>query len=194
MLQQKVYEPLGSVRAVATNARVIAATHRHLEEMVKSEKFREDLFFRINVFRISLPPLSERKEDIPLLVDHFIERFNRQKGRQVAEVSRNAMQALMAHDWPGNVRELENVIEHGFILCREDLIRLEDLPIHMLAAAASSGEGGRTLKDIEKAAILQELSRQNGKKMPAAPRARDRQEHPSPQDDPAGNPIPRRPP
>lgn len=168
VLQQKVYEPLGSVRAVATNARVIAATHRHLEEMVKSEKFREDLFFRINVFRISLPPLSERKEDIPLLVDHFIERFNRQKGRQVAEVSRNAMQALMAHDWPGNVRELENVIEHGFILCREDLIRLEDLPIHMLAAAASSGEGGRTLKDIEKAAILQELSRQNGKKMPAA--------------------------
>ena len=122
VLQQKVYEPLGSGISVPTNARVIAATHRRLEDLVKAEKFRDDLYFRINVFRISLPPLADRKEDIPLLVDHFIERFNHQKGRTVAGLSRDAMAALMLHDWPGNVRELENAVEHAFVLCRDDLI------------------------------------------------------------------------
>ena len=123
VLHQKVYEPLGSVHTVTTNARVIAATHRRLEQMVKEEKFREDLYFRINVFKIFLPPLSERQGDIPLLVEHFIERLNRQKGRRISGVSREAMHALLNHAWPGNVRELENVLEHAFILCGEDLIR-----------------------------------------------------------------------
>ena len=169
VLHQKVYEPLGSVRSVKTNARVIAATHRRLDQMVKEEKFREDLYFRINVFKISLPTLSERQGDIPLLVDHFIERFNRQKGRRVSGVSRKAMHALIEHDWPGNVRELENVLEHAFILCGEDFIRLEDLPVQMQAAAASvTGPDGKTLRDIEKTAILQALSHQDGKKMPTA--------------------------
>ncbi len=136
---------------------------------MKEEKFREDLYFRINVFKISLPPLSERQGDIPLLVDHFIERFNRQKGRRVAGVSREAMQALMKHDWPGNVRELENVVEHAFVLCRDDLIRIEDLPGQLQTAAAPpAGPDGRTLRDIERAAILQALLRQDGKKMSAA--------------------------
>ena len=169
VLHQKVYEPLGSAHSVKTNARVIAATHRRLDQMVKEDKFREDLYFRVNVFKISLPALSERREDIPLLADHFIERFNHQKGRRVSGFSREAMHALMHHDWPGNVRELENVVEHAFILCREDLIRIEDLPLHMQSAAApAAGPDGKTLRDIEKTAILQALSRQNGKKMPAA--------------------------
>jgi sigma-54 dependent transcriptional regulator, acetoin dehydrogenase operon transcriptional activator AcoR len=121
------------------------------------------------VFKISLPPLSERQGDIPLLMDHFIERFNRQKGCRVSGVSREAMHALLNHDWPGNVRELENVIEHAFILCRDDQIRLEDLPGQFQAAAAPhAGAGGSTLRDIEKAAILQALVRQNGKRMPTA--------------------------
>ncbi len=169
VLHQKVYEPLGSARSVKTNARVIAATHRRLDQMVKEEKFREDLYFRINVFKISLPPLSERRGDIPLLVDHFVERFNRQKGRRVSGLSREAMHVLLHHDWPGNVRELENVIEHAFILCREDHIRLEDLPLHLQSTAHPvAGPDGKTLRDIEKAAILQALLRQDGKKMPTA--------------------------
>ena len=169
VLQQKVYEPLGSGKPVPTNARVIAATHRNLEDLVKAEKFRDDLYFRINVFRISLPPLAERKEDIPLLVDYFIERFNHQKGRGVAGVSREAISALMLHDWPGNVRELENAVEHAFVLCRDDLIRLEDLPEHLMPRGDRiSMPAGLTLLDVEKSAILQALQRNQGKKVATA--------------------------
>jgi transcriptional regulator with PAS, ATPase and Fis domain len=169
VLQQKVYEPLGSGKPVPTNARVIAATHRRLEDLVKAEKFRDDLYFRINVFRILLPPLSERRQDIPLLVDHFIERFNHQKGRSVAAVSREAMSTLMLHDWPGNVRELENAVEHAFVLCRNDLIRLEDLPEHLHPVGnAVAVSNGMTLLDVEKAAILQALQRNRGKKVATA--------------------------
>jgi transcriptional regulator with PAS, ATPase and Fis domain len=169
VLQQRVYEPLGSGQPVATNARVIAATHRHLEELVKTEMFRNDLYFRINVFKISLPSLSERREDIPMLVDHFVERFNHQKGRTVASVSREAMSALMLHDWPGNVRELENAVEHAFVLCRDDIIRIEDLPEHLIpVGSVISMMAGQTLQDIEKTAILQALHRHHGKKVATA--------------------------
>lgn len=169
VLQQKVYEPLGSIRPVNTNARVIAATHRKLDELVGEGKFREDLYFRVNVFRIFLPPLSERREDIPLLVDHFIERFNRQKGRRVSGVSRDAMHALMVHAWPGNVRELENAVEHAFILCREELIRPGDLPGNLQPAAIPLAvPNGRTLRDVEKAAILQALLLHHGKRLATA--------------------------
>jgi len=169
VLQQKVYEPLGSGKPVPTNARVIAATHRRLEDLVKAEKFRDDLYFRINVFKISLPPLSERREDVPLLVDHFIERFNHQKGRSVAGASREAMSALMLHGWPGNVRELENAIEHAFVLCRNDLIRIEDLPEHLHPDGNASGVSiGGSLQGVEKAAILHALQRHRGKKLAAA--------------------------
>ncbi len=166
VLQQKIYEPLGSIRPVNSNARVIVATHRRLDELVREGKFREDLYFRINVFKIFLPPLSERQEDIPLLVDHSIERLNRQKGRRVSGVSRDVMQALMVHSWPGNVRELENAVEHAFILCQEDFIRLEDLPVQLQPAANPlAAAKGRTLRDIEKAAILQSLCLHNGKRL-----------------------------
>ncbi|MCU0559571.1 MAG: sigma 54-interacting transcriptional regulator [Desulfobacterales bacterium] len=169
VLQQKVYEPLGSGKPVPTNARVIAATHRNLSHMVKEEKFREDLYFRINVFKIVLPTLSERREDIPMLVDCFIERFNHLKERSVAGVSREAMAALMLHDWPGNVRELENAIEHAFVLCREGILRLEDLPEHLHpVGAAAAAVNGMRLQEIEKAAIQQALQRHAGKKMAAA--------------------------
>jgi PAS domain S-box-containing protein len=169
VLQQKVYEPLGSGIPVPTNASVIAATHRRLEDLVKAEKFRDDLYFRINVFRISLPPLADRKEDIPLLVNHFIERFNHQKGRTVAGLSRDAMAALMLNDWPGNVRELENAIEHAFVLCQGDIIRIEDLPEHLISAGnAVSVPAGLTLQDIEKKSILQALQRHQGKKVATA--------------------------
>jgi PAS domain S-box-containing protein len=169
VLQQRVYEPLGSGKSVTTNARVIAATHRHLEELVKAKTFRDDLYFRINVFKIVLPPLSERREDIPLLVDHAIERFNHQKGRTVASVSREAMATLMLHDWPGNVRELENAIEHAFVLCRDDIIRIEDLPERLIPIGNSmSLPAGLTLQDIEKSAILRALHRHQGRKVATA--------------------------
>lgn len=169
VLQERTYEPLGSGKPVPTNARVIAATHRDLGQLVREEKFREDLYFRVNVFRISLPPLAERREDIPLLVEHFIEHFNRLRGRTVAGVSREAMEALLHHDWPGNVRELENAIEHAFVLCRADTIGLEDLPEHLHGSrdpcrAAASGN----LREIERAAILQALERHGGRKLAAA--------------------------
>jgi len=169
VLQHRVYEPLGSNRPVPTNARVIAATHRNLSHLVREEKFRDDLYFRINVFKIVLPTLAERRDDIPLLTDHFIERFNHQKGRTVKGLSRDALAALMLHDWPGNVRELENAIEHAFVLCHEDFIRINDLPEHFLPRGDHvSMPAGMTLQDIEKAAIVQALQRHRGKKVATA--------------------------
>jgi len=132
VLEEKVYEPLGSTKTIRTNARVITATHRNLEELTKSGKFREDLYFRIDVIKLMLPKLSERKEDIPLLVDHFIERFNHLTGKNIMGLSQKAMAALMLYDWPGNVRELENAIEHAFVLCQSDLVRLQDLPDRLI--------------------------------------------------------------
>jgi len=168
VIQQHVYEPLGTNQSVSTNARIIAATNRNLEQLVHEEKFRDDLYYRINVFKIELPPLAERREDIPLLVEFFIERFNHRKGRSVVGFSRKAMSALMMHDWPGNVRELENAVEHAFVLCREDIIRLEDLPEHLVPVRESSIMLEGTLKDIERRAILQTLQRNRWKKMAAA--------------------------
>ncbi len=136
---------------------------------MKGKSFRDDLYFRINVFKIVLPPLSERREDIPLLVDHAIERLNHQKGRTVASLSPEAMAALMFYDWPGNVRELENAIEHAFVLCRDDTIRIEDLPERIIPKEKSmSLPAGLTLQDIEKTAILQALHRHQGRKVATA--------------------------
>ena len=169
VLQQRVYEPLGSGKSVPTNARVIAATNRHLEELVEKKSFREDLYFRINVFRIALPSLSERREDVPLLLEHAIERFNSERGRTVTSVSQKAMVALMQYHWPGNVRELENAIEHAFVLCRDDIIRIEDLPERLISSSQPmSLPAGQTLKDIEKTVILQTLKRYEGRKVAAA--------------------------
>jgi transcriptional regulator with PAS, ATPase and Fis domain len=169
VLQERVYEPLGATKAVRTNARVIAATHRNLKTLFDQGKFREDLYFRINVIKLAIPPLAERKEDIPLLVDHFIERLNHEKGKHIMGIDQEAITALMLHDWPGNVRELENAIEHASVLCREDLIRLRDLPTHLIPADDTVIlPKGLTLKEIEKKAILQALQRNNWKRVKTA--------------------------
>ncbi len=131
VLQERVYEPLGSVEPVRADVRIIAATAKDLHRLVAEGKFREDLFYRIHVVRLELPALRERREDIPLLVDHFIARFNRIQGRDIAGVSEDVLAALMRHDFPGNVRELENVIEHAFVLCRGPLIERRHLPPHL---------------------------------------------------------------
>ena len=166
VLEQRVYEPLGSTKQTSTNARVITATHRDIEKLVQEGKFRDDLYYRINVVKIMLPPLSERKEDIPPLVDHFVERFNHLKGKQIVGLSQEAMAVLMLHHWPGNVRELENAIEHAFVLCQEELIHLRHLPIHLVPEdLAMLVPTGLTLKEVEKHTIQEALQRNQWKKV-----------------------------
>jgi PAS domain S-box-containing protein len=169
VLEQKTYEPLGSTKSVKTNARVITATHRNMEEMVQQGTFREDLYYRINVVRLSLPPLSERKGDIPLLADHFIERFNHLTGKHILGLSPRATAALMLWHWPGNVRELENAIEHAFVLCQGELIQLQDLPRNLVPQNRSLiTPAGSTLKHVERHTIQKALERNHWKKVATA--------------------------
>jgi len=128
VLQERSYEPLGSAHSERTDARVIAATNKDLAERVRMGLFREDLYYRINVVRIEMPPLRQRKEDIPLLIHDFIRRFNRLQKKSVQGITQEALSLLMAYDWPGNIRELENVIERAFILCRDGCIDIRHLP------------------------------------------------------------------
>ncbi len=133
VLQDRTYDPLGATGSETTNARFIFATNRNLSEAVQEGRFREDLYYRVNIFQVELPPLRRRKEDIPLLVDQFVDRFNRLQRKAIAGISGEALSLLMAHDWPGNVRELENTIERAFILCRKGRIRIEHLPEELTA-------------------------------------------------------------
>ncbi|OGC12800.1 hypothetical protein A3D23_03585 [candidate division WOR-1 bacterium RIFCSPHIGHO2_02_FULL_53_26] len=149
VLQEKEFERLGGTQTIKMNARVVCATHRDLEEMVKSGKFREDLFYRINVFPVLIPPLRERKEDILVLVDHFINKFKKENKKKVRGVSRAALDVLMAYRWPGNVRELENVIERAIILCQKELITPAELPANIAAKETIElPAAGATLPEI----------------------------------------------
>ena len=169
VLEEKVYEPLGSTKTIKTNARVIVATHQNLEKLVEKKKFRKDLFFRINVMKLFLPKLSERKEDIPLLANHFIEQFNHLTGKKIIAMTQEAMAVLMLYDWPGNVRELENAIEHAFILCKGELIRMQHLPESVVPVNdAMLVPTGLTLKEVEGHAVLQALERNQWKRMATA--------------------------
>ena len=169
VLEGKAYEPLGSTKSVKTNARVVTATHQNLKDLVEQGRFREDLYYRINVIRLSLPTLSERKEDIALLAEHFIEKFNCIKDRTIVGLTQKAMAAMLLYHWPGNVRELENAIEHAFVLCKGQMIRLDHLPEWVQPAKDSIQISTKmTLKEIEKTAIQQALLRNNWKKMAVA--------------------------
>jgi DNA-binding NtrC family response regulator len=140
-----------------------------LKELVAAKRFREDLYYRINVIRLSLPRLSARKEDIPLLVDHFVSRFNSLTGKHIAGVSDEVLAAFALHDWPGNIRELENAIEHAFILCNERIISLPHLPETIAPRPSNPAcAGALTLKDIEKRAIADALLRNGGRRMATA--------------------------
>jgi PAS domain S-box-containing protein len=169
VLEEKVYEPLGATKTCATNARVITATNRNLQKLVREGKFRDDLYFRIDIVKLSLPPLSKRKEDIPLLLDHFIDQFNHLNGKKIVGISQKAVAALMLHDWPGNVRELENAIEHAFVLCLEGIIRLHHLPARVVPQGGLPlGASGLSLREAEKRTIVQALERNQWKKMVTA--------------------------
>ncbi|MGD0919266.1 MAG: sigma 54-interacting transcriptional regulator [Thermodesulfobacteriota bacterium] len=128
VLQEREYEPLGSTSPRKTDVRIIAATNRDLSKLVNEGKFRDDLFYRLNVVKIELPPLSKRREDIPLLIDAFVQKFNAKMGKQIMGVSDQALRLLLKYDYPGNVRELENIIEHAFVLCGGNRIDMDCLP------------------------------------------------------------------
>lgn len=117
VLQEREYEPLGATQTVQANVRVIAATNQPLGQQVARGVFREDLFYRLNVVKIDLPPLARRREDIPLLVQHSLQKFNAEQGKQVRRFSQDAMRRLMQHAFPGNVRELQNIVEYALVLC-----------------------------------------------------------------------------
>jgi PAS domain S-box-containing protein len=171
VLQERTYEPLGSIEPVKNDVRVIAATNKDLGRLVRKGVFREDLFYRIHVIRLALPSLRDRREDIPLLVEHFVGKFNRLQGKDVVGVSDEVLARLMEHDYPGNVRELENIIEHAFVLCRGGLIQLAHLPPGLRGsgpAEAAPSIAGMTLEAMERFLITDALRRHHGNRSAAA--------------------------
>lgn len=170
VIQEKVYEPLGSVESVKANVRIIAATNRKLEDLIQEGKFREDLYYRINVIKIKLPALRERKDDIPVLAYHFISKFNHLRKKTVTEISPEVMSLLMDYDFPGNVRELENIIEHAFVLNHSGTIESRDLPetIRPDRTAGVSNADAKSIEDIEKQFIFEVLKRNNWNRTRAA--------------------------
>lgn len=169
VLQEREYVPLGGTRSIKTNVRVIAATNKDIDKMAKEGTFRQDLYYRINVVKIVLPPLRERREDLPLLVEYFIDRFNRMRGKDIAGISEEALVVFIQHDWPGNIRELENAIEHASILCTSGLIHIEHLPESLVPADLEDiPPAGKTLAEMEARYILHALRRNHGKKIATA--------------------------
>lgn len=171
VLQQKVYEPLGSNSPIQADVRIIAATNKNLLEQVQKGEFRDDLYYRLNVVNILLPPLRERLEDIPLLIEHFVKKFRAEKQKDIVGVSDEVVTLLMKYDYPGNIRELENIIEYGFILCPGGFIQLGHLPEtfgeqdQQLDSPLLSAYEGQSLEKIEKSAIHLSLQRNKWKKM-----------------------------
>lgn len=170
VLQERTFEPLGSIESVRTNVRVIAATNKDLGKLVRDGVFRQDLFYRIHVVHIEIPSLRNRREDIPLLFEHFIAKFNRLQGKDVTGLSQEVLPILMEHDYPGNVRELQNIIEHAFVLCRSGLIQCQHLPPY-LREKGVHGMGmlsGTNLKSMEKLFIAEALHKRHGSRTLAA--------------------------
>ncbi|OPY73158.1 MAG: Transcriptional regulatory protein ZraR [Syntrophorhabdus sp. PtaU1.Bin050] len=174
VLQEKTFERVGGSKTVNVDVRIIAATNRVLDDLVKDGKFREDLYYRLNVVPIHLPPLRERRQDIPLLLNYFLERSNRMNGAEIDGCTEEAMSILMEYDYPGNVRELQNLIERVVVLKKKGSIDLEDLPEKIYGAAETPSrldieKGYDTLvSTFEKNLILQALQETNGVKSKAA--------------------------
>jgi transcriptional regulator with PAS, ATPase and Fis domain len=164
VLQQKEFERVGDSTPVKADVRVIAATNKDLREKVKTGEFREDLYYRLNVVEVALPPLRDRREDIPLLADHFMKRLNAKLGKEISGVSDDVLKVFMNHPWPGNIRQLEHVLEHAFILCRQNAITVEHLPADFkdtVEARRPLLTDGRT---DERGMILQALEKAGGNK------------------------------
>jgi len=172
VIQEKTYEPVGASKSVHANVRIVTATNKTLLNEVKEGRFREDLYYRINVIRLEVPSLAERREDILLLAEHFIERFNRLWNRRVAMMSDVARSALMKYPWPGNVRELENAIEHAFILSSGPALLPRHLPAEIVGHAETAepmiNPMGQTLEELEAQIILSALDHHGWRRLETA--------------------------
>lgn len=176
VMQDKEFMRLGGTRSIKVDVRIIAATNTDLEELIEQKAFRKDLFYRLNVIKIELPPLRARKEDIPLLVKHFIEVYNAENNKQVEGVSEDVMEIFMNHDWPGNVRELENVLERAVVLCKSRIITRDSLPPFLLSGRRiiyeDLGDESLDLKEktaeFQKKLILTALEKSSGVQKKAA--------------------------
>jgi PAS domain S-box-containing protein len=167
VLQEKIYEPLGGTRPLNANVRIITATNRDLNKMVADGTFRQDLYYRVNVIKLEIPPLRERLEDVPLLVDHFISRFSALYSKDIAAVSHDAFDILMSYDYPGNIRELENIIEHGYVLSPGGLIHVKHLP-DSLRPTLDSFVRADTFEEMERQFIIFMLKKNKWNRLAAA--------------------------
>ena len=172
-IQEKEIRPVGSTKRVAINVRILAATNKDLEQAVAQGSFRRDLYFRLNVLSLRIPPLRERRQDIPLLVEHFLERLNRESNQQ-RTISDDALKMMLAYDWPGNVRELENCLERACALTTGPVIHLSDLPssVSYTHKGLAAGEAGKPkiipMAELERQTILSAIEQLNGDKLMAA--------------------------
>jgi two-component system response regulator HydG len=169
ILQEETFERLGSNKTVKVDVRIITATNKDLAAMVKQGQFREDLYWRLNVISLQLPSLKERREDIPNLVQHFINRFSRKNGKEMKGLESKAMEILLGYEWPGNVRELENVIERSVVLDRDGIIGTDDLPADILSESIPAMESvtiplGTPMEEVERILMEETLKRTKGDK------------------------------
>ncbi len=172
VIQFREFERVGGLDTIEANVRIIVATHKNLEELIEKEDFRHDLYYRINVFPIYLPPLRERKDDIMLLADHFLQKFAAENNKSISRISTPAIEMLTRYHWPGNVRELENCLERAVLLCSEDVIRSEHLPPSLQMIKAHDGESKQSLTEVienkERELIVDALKKCGGQQRSAA--------------------------
>ncbi|MBN1795766.1 MAG: sigma 54-interacting transcriptional regulator [Sedimentisphaerales bacterium] len=172
VIQFREFERVGGNETIKANVRIIVATNKNLEEQIKERVFREDLYYRINVFPIYLPPLRERKDDIMLLADHFLEKLSGENNKRITRISTPAIEMLTSYHWPGNIRELENCIERAILLCDEDVIRSEHLPPSLQMIRKTDTTQGRSFIEIienkEKELVIDALKKCNGQQRKAA--------------------------
>jgi len=174
VLQERVIERVGDSKPIPIDVRIIAATNKDLKQLLKQGDFREDLYYRLKVFPINLPPLRERTEDIPLLVDHFIGKFNNQTGKTIKGLCTESLKLLLDYCWPGNVRELENAIEHAFVLCQSDLIEPSHLPQEILRMdlrhdiCKGTNRINQSDEQYQKTMLIDALRKSNGNKSKTA--------------------------
>jgi transcriptional regulator with PAS, ATPase and Fis domain len=170
-IEDKEFIPVGGVKSVTTNVRIIAATNQNLHEKIKTGEFREDLFFRINVVEIHLPTLNERKDDIPLLINHFIEKYRNEMGKKIIGVDNDTLKILTSHEWRGGVRELENVIERSVIFSASETITPENLPDYVRGGTLIHGYPDPlrdAIQSFEREHILKTIKKYNYNKDEAA--------------------------
>ena len=172
MLQEREFERLGGTSTIRVNIRLVAATNKDLEKAIAAGEFREDLYYRLNVFSIYSPPLRDRKPDVLLLADHFLEKYSREHGKNVRRISTPAIDMLMSYHWPGNVRELSNVIERAVVVCDANVVHAHHLPPTLQTAEATDTINKLTLAEmvgaVEKDALQDALKSTRGSRAKAA--------------------------